>query len=226
MRPEQRPELRMPVRRDRVRWRPRAGRRGRLAGAPARTDSRAPWPPSRGERVADRRAGASCSHTATAPGIAARRSRRRGTRESESPVAASATPSAFQNAVAASTFPAASADTAWKPIVTRWTEAGSAPPPWSTESSTASSEGRPVTPTVPPSRSRGVRTSCRSRRSPRRAGAARSAPRPTTSRPRSRAIARSWMSRIANCARPASSSFGASVDAEGSRTSRSTPASR
>ena len=67
---------------------------------------------SRGERAADRRAGAWCSHTATARGIAAPRSRRRGTRESGSPVAAASRPRRSRTRSTASTFPAASADTA------------------------------------------------------------------------------------------------------------------
>ena len=45
-----------------------------------------------------------------------------------------------------------------KPIVTRSTRAGSPPSALTSESTTASSEGRPVTPTVWPSRSRGRRT--------------------------------------------------------------------
>ena len=67
----------------------------------------------------------------------------------------SATPSAFQKPVAASTLPAAREEIALKPIVTRSTAAGSPPSALTSESTTASSEGRPVTPTVWPSRSRG-----------------------------------------------------------------------
>ena len=69
----------------------------------------------------------------------------------------SATPSAFQKPVAASTLPAASEETALKPIVTPSTLLGSPPSALTSESTTASSEGRPVTPTVWPSRSRGLR---------------------------------------------------------------------
>src|SRR2546427_485054 len=58
-----------------------------------------------------------------------------------------ATPSAFQNAVTASTLPAASSGTAEKPIVTRFTAATSPPSPATTARSTATSEGSPVTPT-------------------------------------------------------------------------------
>ena len=74
------------------------------------------------------------------------------------PGVCSATPSAFQKPVAASTLPAASEATALKPIVTRSTLAGSPPSALTSESTTASSEGRPVTPTLRPSRSRGLRT--------------------------------------------------------------------
>ena len=74
------------------------------------------------------------------------------------PRRARATASAFQKPVAASTLPAASEETALKPIVTRRTWAGSPPSARSSESTTASSEGSPVTPTVRPSRSRGRRT--------------------------------------------------------------------
>ena len=58
----------------------------------------------------------------------------------------SATPSTFQNAVAPATRPASSALTAWKPIVVVRTLPGSPPSPATTERSTASSDGRPLTP--------------------------------------------------------------------------------
>jgi hypothetical protein len=46
---------------------------------------------------------------------------------------------------------------------------------------------------------------------------------PTTSRPFSRAMARSWMSRIANWARPESSSLTLSVEDDGAWTRSVTP---
>ena len=142
------------------------------------------------------------------------------------PLRRSSTPSAFQKPVAASTLPAASEETALKPIVTRSTPAGSPPSALTSESTTASSEGRPVTPTVWPSRSRGRRTGPSPRAITEASGRCTIGITPTTSRPCSRAIPRSWMSRIAKSVRPAASSFGASVDSPGSRTVRSTPASR
>ena len=69
-----------------------------------------------------------------------------------------ATPSTFQNAVAPATFPPSSACTALKPIVTSRTRLGLPPAPRTIDSSTAESEGTPVTPTLLPSRPRGVRT--------------------------------------------------------------------
>src|SRR4051794_41861724 len=60
----------------------------------------------------------------------------------------SATPSTFQNAVAASTDPPSSAGTARKPIVVVRTADGSPPSPATSERRTASSLGTPVTPTL------------------------------------------------------------------------------
>ncbi len=102
-----------------------------------------------------------------------------------------------------------------KPIVTSSTLAGSPPSALTSESTTASSEGRPVTPTVCPSRSRGLRTEPSARAITAASGRCTIGITPTRSRPRSRAIPRSWMSRIAKSARPAASSFGASVDSPG-----------
>ena len=127
----------------------------------------------------------------------------------------SATPSAFQKPVAASTLPAASEATALKPIVTRWTRAGSPPSALTSESTTASSEGRPVTPTVWPSRSRGRLHRASPRAITEASGRWTIGITPTMSRPCSRAMPRSWMSRIAKSVRPAASSFGASVDSPG-----------
>ncbi len=72
-----------------------------------------------------------------------------------------------------------------------------------------------MTPTVCPARSRGRRTGPSARAITEASGALTIGITPTRSRPRSRAIPRSWMSRIANSARPAASSFGASVDSPG-----------
>ena len=105
-------------------------------------------------------------HFPIRPGVATTSSGYRGapnwsTRNSRigMPCCCSSTPSAFQNAVAASTFPAARSATALNPIVTRCTAEGSTPPERSTVSSTASSEGTPVTPIVLPARSAGARIS-------------------------------------------------------------------
>ena len=81
-----------------------------------------------------------------------------------------------------------------------------------------------MTPTVRPSRSRGRLTALGSPAITDASGRWTIGITPTRSKPRSRAIARSWMSRIANWALPASSSFGASVDADGCWTLRSMPA--
>lgn len=133
----------------------------------------------------------------------------------------SATPSTFQKAVAPATLPPSSAGTALKPIVTRSTLPKSPPAPITIDLSTASSLGRPVTPTLRPSSSRGVLTS----------GAASTAASgrctiditATRSRPLAPASARSWMSITENCVRPDSSSFTASVELPGTRTVRWTP---
>jgi hypothetical protein len=132
-----------------------------------------------------------------------------------------ARPSTFQNAVAPETLRASIAATALKPIVVVRTWSGSPPSPWTIERSTASSEGRPVTPTRRPSRSRG-------RAMP---GWARTAASgswaiditPTMSLPFSRASARSWMSRTAKSVRPAVSSLAASLEDDGCCTSSVTP---
>jgi hypothetical protein len=136
-------------------------------------------------------------------------------------LACSATPSAFQNAVAPSTRRASSAATAWKPIVTLCTLAGSPPSPRTIELRTASSDGRPVTPTFRPSRSRGRATPGWAMTAA--SGTWTSAITPTMSRPFSRASARSWMSRIANWVRPESSSLTLSVEDEGAATLSVTP---
>src|SRR4029453_14795153 len=69
--------------------------------------------------------------------------------------ALSATPSTFQNAVAASTRWASSALTASNPIVVDFTLSGSPPSPCTIERSTATSDGRPLTPARLPSGPRG-----------------------------------------------------------------------
>ena len=132
-----------------------------------------------------------------------------------------ATPSTFQNAVAPATRPASSALTASKPIVVSRTRSGSPPAPSTTERRTAASDGSPVTPARLPSRSFGVRMAGWA--STAASGRWTSAITPTRSRPFSRAIPRSWMSRIAMSARPPWSSFSASVEALGLRISSLTP---
>ena len=140
----------------------------------------------------------------------------------------SATPSAFQNAVAASTC----RRPARRPPRSRSSPARPSPGrrrrPSTTESTHRVVGGQAGDARrVRPSRSRGRRDRAVGARDHRRpAGAARS-PRRRRRRARARGRSpRSWMSRIAKSARPASSSFGASVEAPGWRTSSSTPASR
>ena len=140
----------------------RARRAGRSALDPGRCagdDDSPSWSPRRtdsDERL-DRRARAWrwCNRISSGYRGAPNRS----TRNSRigTPSRARVTPSAFQNAVAASSFPARRSATALKPIVTRCDARGSSHRRASTESRTASSEGSPVTPTVLPARSLGVR---------------------------------------------------------------------
>jgi hypothetical protein len=136
-------------------------------------------------------------------------------------LASSATPSTFQNAVAASTRRASSALTASKPIVVVFTLSGSPPSPATTERSTATSDGSPLTPARLPSRSRGRLIAGWA--STDASGRCTTAITPTMSRFCSRARARSWMSRIAMSTRPPWSRRSASVDAPGAFTSRLTP---
>jgi hypothetical protein len=134
------------------------------------------------------------------------------------------TPSSFQKAVAAATRPVSRSATALKPIVIVLTLAGLAPLPRTTESSTATSDGSPLTPTVWPCSCAGswnfgaAITAANGRSTIGRI--------PAIDCPRSRAIARSWMSRIAKSARPVSNSRIASVDADGTITCRSIPSER
>ena len=93
-------------------------------------------------------------------------------------------------------------------------------------SSTASSEGTPVTPTVLPARSAGVRISFGSRAITEASGSWTMAAIGTRSRPRSRAMPKSLMSITAKSARPEASSLALSAVLEGSWIFRSMPSSR
>ena len=161
-----------------------------------------------------------------APGTAARRTRRPGTPASGPPACAAPRPPRSRTRWRRRPCRPPAARTALKPIVCRFTEPGSEPPAARIVSSTASSEGTPVTPTVfPPRSARPLRRVRGPRRSPRPGGAGRS-PRPRPGRGRARrAIPKSLMSMIAKSARPASSSLAPSAVPEGSRISRSTPSS-
>ena len=116
------------VRRGRGSGRRRAGRRGPASGCAtakrvaARRSPRRPRRPARGRLRASR-----ARRSAPAPGRAGRRMRSTLKTRIGTPCSRSATPSAFQKPVAASTLPAASEATALKPIVTRSTSAGSPP---------------------------------------------------------------------------------------------------
>src|SRR3954454_21208893 len=112
-------------------------------------------------------------------------------------------------------------DTAWKPIVTCFTRAYAPPSPCTIARTNAGSDGRPETPTVRPASERGRGTSPRAMSAA--SGFCTSAAMPTTSTPRSRAIARSCTSRIPTSTRPdvsSASEFGAEP---GSRMRRRTP---
>ena len=166
------------------------------------------------------------SARARARDSAERRTRRRERRRSGCPGAAARRPRRSRRRSPRRPARRPGQATALKPIVTRSTASGSAPSASSTESSTASSEGRPVTPTVRPSSSRGRRTSIGSRPARPPAGVARSARSPPRQgRAHARCPGRGCRGSRTRRGPPASS-FGASVDDDGSCTRRSIPASR
>ena len=101
------------------------------------------------------------------------------------------------------------------------TFAGFPPEPATIECRTARSLGSPVTPTVRPWSSRGVRTD--GAVITEASGRSTIGSTPTIGMPLARAIARSWMSRIAKFTRPSSSSEIASVEAPGTSTCRRIP---
>ena len=102
---------------------------------------------------------------------------------------------------------------------------GSTPPDRRTVSSTASSEGTPVTPMVLPARSAGVRISFGSLAITDASGRCTIAAIGTRSSPRSRAMPKSLMSITAKSARPVSSSLALSAVLDGSCMWRSMPSS-
>ena len=137
----------------------------------------------------------------------------------------SATPSAFQKPVAASTLPAAREATALKPIVTRLDLGRVAAVGADLGVDHGFVGGQAGDADRVALEVAGAATGPSPRAITAASGRCTIGITPTRSRPRSRAIPRSWMSRIAKSARPAASSFGASVDSPGCRISRSTPAS-
>ncbi len=120
------------------------------------------------------------------------------------------------------TLPASRSLTALKPIVIVLSCLGCPPAPATIESSTAVSEGSPLMPTVLPMSCRGLVTAGWLITAA--SGRSTMGRMPTMFSPRSRAMARSWMSRMAKLARPVSSRRIESVEADGAITCNLTPA--